>query len=421
MRYDRISALPDSLISQILLYLPTKDSVKTSVLSKRWRNLWLDVPGLELHSNDFPLYAKSDIKTFTDKFLKCNRELSLQKFKIKYDECNVYLFGISEWFATAINRGAQVLDVDTCWRPYYKDFMPLEIYNSKTLVSLKLVNVGMPNPPGGLVVVSLPCLKRMHLEDVLYSDEDPLIMEKLISGCPVLEDLTVCRVFDDNVPVLRVRSQSVKRFCVKCGGVWKYTAGKEYAVEIDAPGLEYMNFSDGHSGRVVAKNLTSLFMVDIDSGFNVFLGGNVTMERKGIVRDFFTGVSSVRHMIISQHTLQALYRFLKLGTISVFQNLSRLEASFCTFLLQVLPGFLENFPNLKHLTVYLVHTNVPDPDNLEPTVVPRCLLSTLECVEIKEVITEKEAVWNRTLSKRTATRLLKVKKSHWMKAVSDNS
>lgn len=60
---------------------------------------------------------------------------------------------------------------------------------------------------------------------------------------------------------------------------------------------------------------------------------------------------------------------------------------------------------------------MPDPDNFEPTVVPRCLLSTLERVEIKEVITEEEAAWNRTLSKRKATRVLKVKKSHWMKAV----
>lgn len=297
---DGISALPDSLITQILLNLPTKDSVKTSVLSKRWRNLWLNVPGLELHSNDFPSFSKAAIMNFTDRFLEFNRGTRLEKFKIKYDECNVYLFGISELIATAINRGAQHLDVDTLGCPVTKDFMPLDIYKSKTLVSLKLVNVGMPNPE---FVFSLPCLKIMHLEDILYSKDDPLIMEKLISGCPVLEDLTVCRVFGDNVPVLRVRSQTLKRFCVRFGPGTR-PGGVEYAVEIDAPGLKYMNYRDDQSDRVMAKNLSSLFLIDIDTRFNVMLYVTTSETKKGTIRDFLTEISSVRHMIISQRTLE---------------------------------------------------------------------------------------------------------------------
>ncbi|KAH0917525.1 hypothetical protein HID58_025185 [Brassica napus] len=42
--------------------------------------------------------------THYNRFLEINRESHLQKFKIKYDECNVYLFGISELIAEAINR-----------------------------------------------------------------------------------------------------------------------------------------------------------------------------------------------------------------------------------------------------------------------------------------------------------------------------
>ncbi|KAH0926322.1 hypothetical protein HID58_018578, partial [Brassica napus] len=57
---------------------------------------------LELHSHDFSDPAA--IKNFIDRFLEINRASRLQKFKIKYDECNVYLFGISELIAEAINR-----------------------------------------------------------------------------------------------------------------------------------------------------------------------------------------------------------------------------------------------------------------------------------------------------------------------------
>lgn len=132
---------------------------------------------------------------------------------------------------TAVNRGARVLDVDTLRCPFYKDLMPLDVYKSRSLVSLKLVNVGLLNPG---FVVSLPCLKIMHLEDIQYSSDDgALIVEKLVSGCPVLEDLTLCRSFDDKLPVvLRVSSQTLKRFCVKSGS----------GMENDAPGLKCIEF-----------------------------------------------------------------------------------------------------------------------------------------------------------------------------------
>ncbi|XP_013589713.1 PREDICTED: F-box/LRR-repeat protein 13-like [Brassica oleracea var. oleracea] len=40
---DRLSSLPDCLILQIFLNLPTKDVVQTSALSTRWTTLWKDV------------------------------------------------------------------------------------------------------------------------------------------------------------------------------------------------------------------------------------------------------------------------------------------------------------------------------------------------------------------------------------------
>ncbi|XP_018463636.2 putative F-box/FBD/LRR-repeat protein At5g44950 [Raphanus sativus] len=403
-----LSALPDALITHILSFLPTKDSIKTSFISKRFRDLWLQVPGLDINSHVPPV-----IKKFISRFLEINRGLCLQKLKITSDGRSAYHHGTREFIAGVINRrGVQQLDVATLERPLTKELMPVDIYKSNTLVSLKLANVRMPNPPE--FVVSLPCLKTMHLEDIIT--QDPLIIEKLVSGCPVLEDLTVFRVFDDNVPVLRVRSHCLKRFCVKFGRE-RMIPGKEYAVEIDAPGLKYMNFRDNLSDRVVAKNLSSLFKIDIDTQFSLGITTTSTLQmKKANISDFLKDVSTVRHMIISQPTIEVLYSWMNHGPFTKFLNLTRLEASFCTLLLQKLTHFLEGFPKLKHLTLYLLYLKDLEPENLELTVVPRCLLYTLECVEIKEGATVEKAGKKRArYSKRT--KVSKHKKKIWTEIV----
>ncbi|CAA7013748.1 unnamed protein product [Microthlaspi erraticum] len=399
-----INALPDSLLTQILLWLPTKVSARTSVLSSRWRNLWLHVPGLELDFSNFLSLPRGGINNLVDRFM----ESRLQKLKIKYFDCNASLYRISKLIATVVSRGVEHLAVESS--PRFRDtssFMPLDIYKSKTLVSLKLAYVGMENPG---FVISLPCLRSMHLESIIYSNGDPLIIENLISGCAVLEDLEVCwGGSDDNLLVLRVRSQSLKRFSVRSSPL-RISSGREYAVEIDAPGLKYINFRDEQSDRVVVKNLSSLFMIDIDAKLNV------EKMKNGVISGFLGGVSGVRHMIISQPTLEVLHPYFKQGTIK-FLYLFRLEASFCNLLLQVLPDFLESFPNLKHLTLCLVYTKELEPEALELTIVPKCLLSSaLECVEIREVTTGGGETGKKRARNGKRTVLMH-KKRIWMEAV----
>ncbi|XP_057773777.1 putative F-box protein At2g39415 [Salvia miltiorrhiza] len=50
---DRLSELPDSLILSILSLLSsTRDVVRTTILSKRWKDLWTTVPCLEFEDEN---------------------------------------------------------------------------------------------------------------------------------------------------------------------------------------------------------------------------------------------------------------------------------------------------------------------------------------------------------------------------------
>ncbi|CAH2046396.1 unnamed protein product [Thlaspi arvense] len=197
-------------------------------------------------------------------------------------------------------------------------------------------------------------------------------MEKIISGCPALEDLTLIRsrhYRHREVPkILTVRSKSLRRFRILFNVAYGM-AGTDYSVVIDAPRLEYLSLSDNQSDVILVNNLTSLFMIDIDTKFNVEFGGiQLSPAQKDNIRDFLTSVSGLFYP----------YRYLW----PKFGNLYRLEIAFPSYALHYLPAFLESCPNLRELIVDFSFT-VPK-DRLR--YVPKCLLSTLECVEINNLI-----------------------------------
>ncbi|CAF2115606.1 unnamed protein product [Brassica napus] len=392
---DRISGLPESLLTHILSHLPTKQSVQTSVLSKRWENVYLSVPGLDLDCSSIPYYADElllSFLTFIDKLLEFSPELSLLKVKIKCR--NTMIDGFKDRIGTMIDRGIHHLDVVSS-TDYYEDtlsgilpvvdFMPMNLLTSKTLVYLKLSCSGLRDPG----FVSMPCLRFLHLEEVKWL----VHLEKLVSGCPVLEELTLVRDLDDEYArrheeftAMRVRSRSLKRFLVPLKHRWDCSSEVRCTVEIDAPGLEHMSLGEDQFDSVVVKNLSCLLVVELDIKFVVNFGeffDPSDASKRTEIREFLNGISSVRHMIISAKTVKALDLYSKEGMIPKFNNLSRLEAVFHGKLLQFMPAFLECCPNLKHLVLKVLHSEEME-EGLELTDVPRCVSSTLECVEIQE-------------------------------------
>ncbi|KAF7814119.1 putative F-box/FBD/LRR-repeat protein [Senna tora] len=54
---DALANLPDCLVHHILSFMETKDAMRTSVLSKRWRYIWTSTPCLNLNSKSFSKLA----------------------------------------------------------------------------------------------------------------------------------------------------------------------------------------------------------------------------------------------------------------------------------------------------------------------------------------------------------------------------
>ncbi|XP_019086415.1 PREDICTED: putative FBD-associated F-box protein At5g53635 [Camelina sativa] len=373
---DRISQLPDLLICQILSHLPTKESVKTSVLSTRWASLWLWVPCLELTPQDFSDNFNA-FRSFGNRFFHSDRASFINKFKLFVVDHNDPSY-LTPWFDAAIKRKIQHLHVSCPADSLYE--LPTRSYTCETLVSLKLDHVTLD----GVEFVSLPCLKTMHLKYILYGKES--IFQGLVSRCPVLEKLKIAGSPFGDVIIFRLHSTSLKKLCIQI----QRNNNKGYGVGfvVDAPGLGFLSISDKPEGYKWNDRYSDV-KVDICLPFDLEDIKEASISLRSSIHNFLPGISKVRDMTICKDIFKLICQYGETQPLPQFGYMSRLYVNLCVSDLKNLPTFLGSCPNLKSLI--LVWINNSKNIRLEELSgfdcsVPECLLSSLEYVDIKSCI-----------------------------------
>ncbi|KAK3021274.1 LOW QUALITY PROTEIN: hypothetical protein RJ639_047265 [Escallonia herrerae] len=171
----RISQLPDAVLSRILSFMPTKYAAQTSVLSTRWKYLWVSVSVLdfEMHlyvnykgdRRNFDKYEKRIMSNFTssvDRLLDLRGNTTTKKFRLSCsEECDPSrLFA---WLNAIMLSNVQEVDLELRMHDLGK--LPRSLFTSKTLVALRLCGAFLLNVPFD---VSLPSLKSLYLESINY-------------------------------------------------------------------------------------------------------------------------------------------------------------------------------------------------------------------------------------------------------------
>ncbi|KAL9677912.1 hypothetical protein QQ045_015749 [Rhodiola kirilowii] len=188
---DRISELPVNLREHILDCLSITDAVATSVLSSKWRCCWTGLRKLKFDEDFWDFGGDSTLLEHArviDRILMLHsgpiREFILFIPDIKYKTVDINM-----WLRVLSNNGVQKIEIDA---HEYKEVqtggpfpMPSCLFHCRELEELSLCNCKITLPSDFKGFANLTSLS------LDYVDIAPSILGSLISGCLLLETLSL--------------------------------------------------------------------------------------------------------------------------------------------------------------------------------------------------------------------------------------
>ncbi|KAJ6759896.1 hypothetical protein OIU79_024876 [Salix purpurea] len=112
-----LNDLSQDILLHILSFLPTLESITTSLISKKWKSLWSLVPSLNFSYVHFPIYksfftTRHFFSEFVDRTLILRPHLPLQKFRLEFIYEDRYGCHVDSWVRYAIRNRVSELDLD---------------------------------------------------------------------------------------------------------------------------------------------------------------------------------------------------------------------------------------------------------------------------------------------------------------------
>ncbi|GMI87097.1 hypothetical protein like AT2G26030 [Hibiscus trionum] len=375
--HGSLDSLPDSILCHILSFLPTKDAVRTSILSPRWRYLFTSSIS-KLDSEDCQWYLlerKEHFKKFVDRLFFNPKHVRLEcfRFRVNYPLLDDDLLSVYNWLCAALWRGVE--EIDVCLHHIGILKLPTLLFTCPSLVKLKLfiMDWEMKVPTN----VCLPNLRTLHLTDLKIVDG--CSYNRLISGCPMLEDLDLSDCSIDSIRELNIHSLSLKRLVLYFNTLVNSTYDGDdfdHTLVIDAPSLIYFKYHC-RVARGYTLNMESLETADI----TIFHYDEANRERSAAL---LHGICNVRVLRLSIIDSDAPVFRMPLDPVLTFNNLLELEFDnpyedkmvSVTWTVE----FLHSVPNMKTFTLNLGEADI----ELEtlPEEVPSCLLYHLKEISI---------------------------------------
>ncbi|KAL3620487.1 hypothetical protein CASFOL_035399 [Castilleja foliolosa] len=343
---DRLSALPDFLIIHILSLLEVKQSAITSVLSKRWQFLWTESPRLIFRFSEKRISTPA-LQHFVSRvnrtLVLCGRN-NLDTFELDFPYCKIYSPDVNVWVGFAVKSKAKQVSLSINGNHVLDDFykLPQTIFQSGYVKQLTLR--GCTVAPRG--TIEWPSLTKLHIEDAELQQH---VIEKILSGCPVLHCLVLeyCRGFNR----LEVCSKSLYELRVSDSVYYDFF--DRPLLQISAPYLHTLSVFLNPKGNklLCLENISSLVRASID--FSEYSCNTFSAEVMSNAMELLEKIRHVKVVDLGYGYIAVLssvaindFRFSQSARACLSVDIPTIMCS-----IHVLVGILESSPNLESLAI----------------------------------------------------------------------
>ncbi|CAN1189623.1 Putative F-box/LRR-repeat protein At5g02930 [Linum perenne] len=320
---DQISRLTHGVLVEILSFLTLKEAARTSVLSKRWVDLWKLLPNLEFDYGSMVKEILVEKKTYiqlVSKVLAQHKGPKVDKFRVCLQLSSTSNSGgdIERWVEFAISKGVERLDLDfnseipgmesdedyeeDCCDGYYSILRSRSFYQSGVLLGLS----------------NIQYFRSLRLRYVYLTD---VIFHHLVSCCHLLEKL----VLD----------------C--CGGLVKANAtALASSPSLPLKHLEIRSCYHLKEVEIYAPNLVSFCY---NGGIPDLRMENVSSLKEMDLQTPDSDYGGIEYVSPYDYLLRHHSKFVHLENLTLEMNFVHMKPR-CN-------RSVDEFPFLKHLTVYV--------------------------------------------------------------------
>ncbi|KAL9295854.1 F-box/LRR-repeat protein [Arabidopsis thaliana] len=359
---DRISNLPDEIICHIGSFLSAREAAFTTVLSKRWHNLFTIVPDLHFDSS---VKDGESLTDFVDRVMALPASSRVNKFSLKWwfdEDTDSAQFDedtepedtepgqydqINRSLRVVLKRGVADLYLWVHGKQGYT--LPFEVFTCETVTKLSLGSGFAIDflPENAL----LPALKTLSLYHVRFYEFDRCAFKTLLASSPVLEELTVCGVNWELWKWSRtVSSSSLKRLTIMRKQWDAFDDSVFKSISFDTPSLAYLYYSDYVPKEYLSVNLdslveTKLYLCPEEN----YMWGKGDEKRFNPI-NLLHGLKNVETLnLYTIMTAEMFYVFRE--ALPVFEKLSHLSVNLSNFCWSSMPMLIKKAPNLKTLNI----------------------------------------------------------------------